>query len=73
MKNKGFVLIDSLLCVIIASLLTILCLTYFKQEEVFYENYQEYQKQIQSRYYDVFKQIGKCELCQIKDTSPQEP
>ena len=57
MKNKGFVLIDSLLCVIIASLLVILCLTYFKQEEVFYVNYQEYQKQMQSGYFDVFKQI----------------
>lgn len=70
MKNKGFILTDSLLCVIIASLLSIICLVSFKQENIFRENYKEYQIQMKEDYERIYQRIGDCNLCIIKDSSP---
>lgn len=68
MKSRGFVLTDSLLCVLIASLLALISFACFNQENIFFSNYDEYQEHIQEDYRQIYIRIGDCDLCDIKDS-----
>lgn len=72
MNNKGFLLIDSLICVIIVSLLSVLVLSSYqtisKQENI----YKEYLKRSNEEYEIIYRGLKDCIKCQTKDSYTQE-
>lgn len=72
MNNKGFLLIDSLICVIIVSLISVLVLSSYRtisnQEDV----YKEYLKRSNEEYEIIYRGLKDCIRCQTKDSPTQE-
>ena len=72
MNNKGFLLIDALICMIIVSLLSVLVFssyqTIYKQEDI----YDEYLKRSNEEYEIIYRGLSDCISCQTKDLSTQE-
>lgn len=72
MNNKGYLLIDALICVLIMSLLSVLVLSSYqtisKQEDI----YDEYLKRSNEEYEIIYRGLNECIKCQIKDSPTQE-
>lgn len=73
MKNKGFLMIDALLCVFISCLISLLCYSLFFLNESYLLSYDEYQKEINEEYEIIYQNLGECEECIIQDLFPLEP
>lgn len=73
MNNKGYLLIDALICVLIVSLLSVLVLSSYqtisKQEDV----YDEYLKRSNEEYEIIYRGLKECVKCQTKVSPTQEP
>jgi len=76
LNNKGFLLIDSLVNVLIVTNLCFLCFISYKAIDNYYEGYDRYIDESNERYDYFFNSLGECEKCVItkqEDLSPQEP
>lgn len=72
MNNKGFLLSDALINVIVISLLSILCISTFKMLNNFEDGYLEYTKENNEKYDYLYESISECVPCQITEDLPQE-
>ena len=72
MNNKGFLLSDALINVIVISLLSILCISTFKMLNNFEDGYLEYTKENNEKYESLYESISECIPCQITEDLPQE-
>lgn len=73
MKNKGFLMIDALLCVFISCLISLLCCSLFFLNESYLVSYDDYQKEINEEYELIYQSLGECGECLIQDLFPLEP
>jgi len=69
MNNKGFILIDSLVSIVIVSTLAILSMYTYNNYVNYYKSYYKYQEEISDMYLDVLANLGECEKCQIIEAS----
>lgn len=67
MNNKGFLLIDSLICVIVASLLSTLVLGSYQTISTQENVYKEYLKRSNEEYENIYRGLKDCIRCQTKD------
>ncbi len=72
MNNKGFLLTDALVNVLVVTLLSILCISTFKMVDNFKIGYLDYIKQSNEKYEYLYSQISECLPCQITTDLPQE-
>ncbi len=72
MNNKGFLLVDALVNIIIVTSLSLLCLVLFKQFDNYYNGYQKYIDINNEKYDYLFIRNSECEACQIRDLSNQD-
>ena len=74
MNNKGFLLADSLINIIIVSLISFLCLLTYRLINNYEDIYLKYNRHSNERYEQVFRSLKGCEKCQMKkDSSTPEP
>ena len=73
MKTRGFLMIDTLLCVFISCLISLLCYSLFFLNSSYLVSYDEYQEEINGEYELIFQNLGECEECVIQDLFPLEP
>lgn len=67
MNKKGFLLVDSLICIIIVSLLSCLCMYTYTQINNFNDGYKLYYENNTDKYKDLYKGLGECVKCQIEE------
>lgn len=72
MNNKGFLLVDALVNVIIVTSIAILCIAMFKQFDNYYDGYKNYIDESNEKYEYLFIRNSECETCQIRDLSNQD-
>lgn len=72
MNNKGFLLSDALINVLVISLLSILCISAFRMVNSFEDGYLEYIEENNEKYEYLYESISECEPCQITRDLPQE-
>ncbi len=72
MNNKGFLLSDALINVLVISLLSILCISAFRMVNSFEDGYLEYIEENNEKYEYLYEGISGCEPCQITRDLPQE-
>lgn len=65
MNNKGFVMVDSLLSVIIVSVVALLSLLASKSLVNYKEGYINYKTRVNERYMEIYSGMKECEVCQI--------
>ena len=74
MNNKGFLLVDALINVMIVSALSILCITLFRVINNQEDTYNTYLDRTNNEYEYLFNELGECEKCQeIEDLPMEEP
>ena len=66
-NNKGFILLDSLVCVIVTCLLCFLCFSVFTSLDKHYEGYQRYAKDNNEEYEYLFNGLNVCQKCVIEE------
>jgi len=73
-KKKGFVLIDSLICIAIVTVMCLLCFSLFTVINSFNTGYKDYQMKSNEHYDEIFNSVGECVKCEKeeKDSSQQE-
>lgn len=69
MKNKGFLLIDSLITVFIVSIMALLCLSIYKSVVNYKEGYRLYKEETSNRLTYIYDDLGECEKCIIQEDS----
>ena len=67
MNKKGFLLIDSLVNIIIVSILCTLCLMSYQNVSSYYDGYDLYKEETNSRYEEIYSKLGVCEKCIIEE------
>ena len=67
--NKGFLLIDSLITVLVCSLVCILCYSIYKINNNYIEGYKEYQDKSNERLTYYLSDLNWCETCEVLDES----
>jgi len=75
-KKKGFILVDSLICIGIVTTMCLLCFSLFVVINSFNKGYPEYQMKSNEHYEEIFNSVGECVKCikeEEKDLSQQEP
>lgn len=68
MNNKGFLLLDALLVVVITANMCLLCFTIYQaisRDEETVENYQNMENEY---YYDLFGSYPECEVCLVDES-----
>ena len=74
MNKKGFILIDSLINVLIVTLLSFLCLYVYRALDNYEKGHEEYLERSNERYDEVFYRQEVCVRCVPKeDPSTSEP
>ncbi len=66
--NEGFILLDSLVCVFIVAVLTMLCAMIYKEIVNYDDGYIRYQEESNGRLADIFMSIESCEVCVIDES-----
>lgn len=67
MNKKGFLLLDSLICVtIVVSLCTFVLGTY-QNIHNYYDGYDNYQKETAEMYSEIYDKLYECEKCEIEE------
>lgn len=72
MNNKGFLLVDALVNIIIVTSLSLLCIAMFKQFDNYYDGFENYIEKSNEEYEYLFMRINGCDTCRIKDLSKQD-
>lgn len=73
MKNRGFLLIDSLITVVIVSAMSLLCISIFTSLDKYEEGYENYKNENSNQINEIYDELGVCEKCVfIEDSSPLE-
>lgn len=72
MNNKGFLLVDALVNIIIVTSLAVLSIAMFKQFDNYYDGYKNYIIESNEEYEYLFIRNSGCDACQIKDLSNQD-
>lgn len=72
MNNKGFLLIDSLICVIVVSLLSTLVLGSYQTISTQEDVYKEYLKRSNEEHEIIYRGLKDCLRCQTKDSPTPE-
>lgn len=76
MNNKGFLLLDSLVNVLVVSLLCLLCFSIYKAVDNYESGYLNYIEKSNEDYDYFYNSLGICEKCIVEeetDLSKQEP
>lgn len=73
MNNKGFLLIDSLICIFVVSQVCILCINIYKLVNNYDDLLIEYQERSNEKYEYLYHHLGVCIKCQTEDSFTQEP
>ena len=68
LSNKGFFLIDSLLCVFILSVICILCFSLWNMIDAYDRGYEEYVQRSNISYEQILSQMNRCEGCQAYES-----
>lgn len=68
LSNKGFFLVDSLLCVFIISVICILCFSIYNMIDAYDRGYEEYVERSNIRYEEILSKMNGCEGCQIDES-----
>lgn len=63
MNNKGFLLLDSLVNILIVSLLCVLCFAIYKAVDNYDEGYLNYLNNSNQDYEYLYNNLGECEKC----------
>lgn len=66
--NKGFILLDSLICVIITSVLCLTCYSLLIAASEYDEGYKKYIDESNNNIEDIFNNIEECEACTIHES-----
>lgn len=72
MNNKGFLLSDALVNVLVVTLLSILCLSTYKMLDNFKQGYLKYIEESNEKYEYLYQSIQECVPCQISADLPLE-
>lgn len=75
MNNKGFLLLDSLVNVLVICVLCLLCFSIYKAIDNYDDGYKEYVEKSNEEYDYFYNSLGECEKCIIveeTDLSKQE-
>lgn len=69
LNKKGFVLLDSLICVLITSILCLTCYSLFISINNYDDGYKEYIQQSNENLQETYNSIGECEACTIDESN----
>lgn len=69
MNNRGFLLIDSLITLIVVSTMSILCISIFNAVNNYQEGYLTYKEETNNVLSDIYSSLNKCEVCEIIEDS----
>ena len=73
MKNKGFLLVDSLISILVVSSIAIVCVSVYSSLVNYENGYLLYKDETNSRLEAIYSEMGECEKCVIEeDLSLQE-
>lgn len=67
MNKKGYLLIDSLIVVFITSILCFMCYQIYLSISNYETGYQEYQKNSNDYYRELYNNLSNCEACIIDE------
>lgn len=67
--NKGFLLVDSLITVLVCSLVCVLTYSIFSTNNNYIEGYRKYQIESNERLTYYLRGLNQCETCEIIDES----
>lgn len=68
LNKKGFILLDSLICVLITSLLCVTCYSLFLSANNYDDGYIEYIDKSNSNIEQIFNEINECEACTVHES-----
>ena len=68
LNRKGFLLIDSLICVMITSLLCVSCYSIYKAIDNYENAYIEYQTRSNNDLEDIYNSLKECETCELDES-----
>ena len=69
MKNKGFLLADSLISIIVVSLMSVLILSIYKAINSYKEGYELYKEESNLNIISIYDELGECEKCIVIEDS----
>lgn len=67
MNKKAFLLIDSLICLIVVSCVSALCIYTYQVLDEYDENYKLYYEDINEEYSNIYLSLEECEKCQVEE------
>ena len=67
MNKKGFLLLDSLVCVVIVVSLCTFVLGTYQNIHSYYDGYDKYQREIAESYSEIYDKLYECEKCEIEE------
>lgn len=74
-KKKGFILVDSLICVAIVMTMCLMSFLIYKVIDSYNKGYLDYLSKSNENYDEIFNSVGECVKCikEEEDSSQQEP
>lgn len=69
MKSKGFLLIDSLICVAVISLMSVLILNIYDAINNYLKGYELYKVESNLEIIGIYDELGECEKCTVEEDS----
>ena len=67
-SNKGFLLLDALICVFVTASMCSLCFAIYKSIMNYDDGYLINQERSNSRYESIYNNLDYCEVCQIDES-----
>lgn len=67
-SNRGFLLLDSLICVSIVTVLCVLCTMIYASMLGYGEGYERYQERSNRHLADIFHALEECEACAVDES-----
>jgi len=68
MNNKGFILVDALICVFICISICEICFSIFNCIVNYENGYKSYSERVNDRLVEVYSKIGICEGCIVNES-----
>lgn len=67
-NNKGFLLVDSLICVFVTSMVCATCYAVFFNITNYEKGYIDYQERSNENIENIYDQLHNCEVCEINES-----